>query len=87
MKTKLLAQVVLSTTVCLFGLKANAQEAKEKVTDKRGRPSLIIFNETSSHKDTDSQKEFKEQLELKDNSSFVEFKSENDKLGFLHEKF
>jgi len=72
-------------------MQSNAQDAnqnvKEKFTDKRGKPSLIIFNEKSAYKNTDSQKVLREQLGLKDNSSYVKIKSENDRIGFLHEKF
>jgi len=87
MKKKLLAKITLLTAVSLFALNGNAQDVKKKINDKRGKPSLIVFTEKSSYKNTDSQKAFKEQLELKDNSSFAKTKSENDKLGFLHEKF
>jgi Zn-dependent metalloprotease len=91
MKRKLLGKMALFTTVSLLALEANAQDAsknvKEKFTDERGKPSLIVFNEKSTYKNTDSQKAFKEQLELKDNSSFTKTKSETDKLGFSHEKF
>lgn len=87
MKTKLLGKITLLAILSLFTSQANAQEVKKKITDKRGKPSLIIFTENSAYRDTDSQKAFKEQLELKDNSSFTKTKSENDKLGFLHEKF
>lgn len=91
MKTKLLGKVALFASVSLLTLQANAQDAsknvKQKFLDQRGKPSLIVFNEKSSYKESDSQKAFKEQLDLKDNSSFTKTKSEKDKLGFLHEKF
>ena len=91
MKRTLLGKITLITTLSLFALQTNAQDAsknvKEKFTDKRGKPSLIVFNEKSSYKNNDFQKAFKEQLELKDNSSFAKTKSESDKMGFLHEKF
>jgi len=91
MKKELLGKVALFMTVSLLSFEANAQDAnknvKEKFTDERGKPSLITFNERSTYKNTDSQKAFKEQLELKDNSSFTKTKSETDKLGFVHEKF
>lgn len=91
MEKKLLGKVTLFVAASLFTLQSNAQDAsknvKEKFTDKRGKPSLIVFNEKSSYKDSDSQKAFKEQLELKENSRFTKTKSEKDKLGFLHEKF
>ncbi|WP_339919333.1 M4 family metallopeptidase [uncultured Flavobacterium sp.] len=91
MKTKLLGKIALFASVSLLTLQTNAQDAsknvKQKFLDQRGKPSLIVFNEKSSYKESDSQKAFKEQLDLKDNSSFTKTKSEKDKLGFLHEKF
>jgi bacillolysin len=91
MKTTLLGKIALFASVSLLTLQTNAQDAsknvKQKFLDQRGRPSLIVFNEKSSYKESDSQKAFKEQLDLKDNSSFTKTKSEKDKLGFLHEKF
>lgn len=74
-----------------FAFNANAQDAnknvKQKFMDERGKPSLITFNENSSYKATDAQNAFKEQLQLKDNSSFSKVKSETDKLGVSHDKF
>ncbi|MFV8365634.1 M4 family metallopeptidase [Flavobacterium sp. XS1P27] len=91
MKTKLLGKIALFASVSFFALETNAQDAtknvKEKFTDERGKPSLIVFNEKSTYKNTDSEKAFREQLELKGNSSFAKTKSETDKLGFSHEKF
>ena len=91
MEKKLLGKIALFMTVSLLALETNAQDAsknvKQKFNDERGKPSLIVFNEKSTYKNTDSQKAFKEQLELKDNSSFTKTKSETDKLGFSHEKF
>jgi Zn-dependent metalloprotease len=91
MEKKLLGKIALLMTVSLLALETSAQDAsknvKQKFTDERGKPSLIVFNEKSSYKNTDSQKVFKEQLELKDNSNFTKTKSETDKLGFSHEKF
>ena len=91
MKTKLLGKIALFASVSFFALETNAQDAtknvKEKFTDERGKPALIVFNEKSTYKNTDSEKAFREQLELKGNSSFAKTKSETDKLGFSHEKF
>lgn len=91
MKTKLLGKIALFASVSFFALETNAQDAtknvKEKFTDERGKPSLIVFNEKSTYKNTDSEKAFREQLELKGNSSFAKTKSETDKQGFSHEKF
>ena len=91
MKTKLLGKIALFASVSFFALEANAQDAgknvKQKITDERGKPSLIVFNEKSTYKSSDSQKAFTEQLGLKVNSSFSKTKSETDKLGFSHDKF
>lgn len=91
MEKKLLGKITLLMTVSLLALETNAQDAsknvKQKFNDERGKPSLIVFNEKSTYKNTDSQKAFKEQLELKDNSNFTKTKTETDKLGFSHEKF
>lgn len=91
METKLLGKITLLSAVSLFAFNANAQDAnknvKQKFMDERGKPSLITFNENSSYKATDAQNAFKEQLQLKDNSSFSKVKSETDKLGVSHDKF
>lgn len=91
MKTKLLGKIAFFASVSFFALEANAQDAsknvKQKITDERGKPSLIVFNEKSTYKSSDSQKAFTEQLGLKVNSNFSKTKSETDKLGFSHEKF
>ena len=91
MKTKLLGKITLLSAVSFFAFNANAQDAnknvKQKFMDERGKPSLITFNENSSYKATDAQNAFKEQLQLKDNSSFSKVKSETDKLGVSHDKF
>jgi Zn-dependent metalloprotease len=91
MKTKLLGKIALFATVSFFALEANAQDAgknvNQKINDERGKPSLIVFNEKSAYKSSDSQKAFTEQLGLKVNSNFSKTKSETDKLGFSHDKF
>ncbi|MDI1304447.1 MAG: peptidase M4, partial [bacterium] len=91
MTTKLLGKIALFASVSFFALEANAQDAgknvKQKITDERGKPSLIVFNEKSTYKSSDSQKAFTEQLGLKVNSNFSKTKSETDKLGFSHDKF
>ncbi|HSN47675.1 MAG TPA: M4 family metallopeptidase, partial [Flavobacterium sp.] len=89
MKKNLLGKIALFATVSLLALETNAQDVnvKQKFNDERGKPSLIIFNENSTYKSSDSQKVFKEQLELDDKSGFTKTKSETDKLGFSHEKF
>lgn len=91
MKTKLLGKITLFTAISLFALETSAQNAeknvKQKVTDEKGKPSLIVFNDNSSYKSTDSQKTFKEQLGMNNNSQFSRTKIESDKAGYSHEKF
>ncbi len=91
MGLKLPIRFVVCILISLFSIELFAQDPnqhiKEKFLDERGKPSLIIFNDKSVYKNTDSQNVFREQLGLKDNSSFIRIKSENDKKGFLHEKF
>ena len=91
MKTKLFGKIALFASVSFLALEANAQDAaknvKQKITDERGKPSLIVFNEKSAYKASDSQKALNEQLGLKVNSNFSKTKSETDKLGFSHDKF
>ncbi|QIH39034.1 T9SS type A sorting domain-containing protein [Flavobacterium sp. Sr18] len=91
MKTKLLGKIVLFASVSFLALETNAQETdknvKQKITDEKGEPTLILFSEKSIYKTSDSQKVLKEQLGLKENSNFSKVKTETDDLGFLHEKF
>jgi len=91
MKAKLLLKTAVFIAVSLFTFGANAQDAsknvKQKITNERGNPSLIIFNESSSYKSSDEQKALKEQLKLNDNSSFSKIKTETDNLGVEHQKY
>jgi hypothetical protein len=43
---------------------------KTKFLDQRGKPSLIVFNEKSSYKESDSQKSIQRAIRSKDNSSY-----------------
>ncbi|MFV8356386.1 M4 family metallopeptidase [Flavobacterium sp. XS1P32] len=91
MKTKLLGKIALFASVSFFAIEAQAQDAtkyvKQKITDEKGKPSLIVFNEKSTYKSSDAQQAFTEQLGLKTNSNFTKTKSETDKLGISHDKF
>jgi bacillolysin len=91
MRKQLQLKVALSMAVSLFTLASFAQEGdrnvKQKLTDEKGKPTLITFNEKSTYKSNDFQQVFKDQLGLKGNSNFSKIKSETDRLGFLHEKF
>ena len=91
MKAKLLVKTLLFTVISLIVTQTNAQIAdknvKEKIMDERGKPSLIIFNENTSYKASENQKVLKEQLLLKETSSFAKVKTEIDKLGITHDKY
>ena len=91
MKAKLLVKTLLFTFISLIVTQTNAQIAdknvKEKIMDERGKPSLIIFNENTSYKASENQKVLKEQLLLKETSSFAKVKTEIDKLGITHDKY
>ncbi len=63
------------------------KNVKQKITDERGRTILTTFNEKSTYKTTDSDQVFKDQLKLNPNSSFRKTTTENDKSGFVHEKY
>jgi bacillolysin len=91
MRTKLLSKVTLLAAISLFAFEISAQEAaknvKQKIFDQNGKPSFIEFNENSSYRSNNSQKIFKEQLGVDNNSSFSKIKTDSDKSGYLHEKF
>lgn len=75
----------------LFTLNAIAQEADRHVNNKEknenGTPSFVSFKENSSYKSSDFKTIFKEQLGLKTNQSFSKIKTNQDDLGFSHEKY
>jgi Zn-dependent metalloprotease/chitodextrinase len=91
MKRKLLGKMALAMSVSLFAFEANAQETnknvKEKIVDKNGKTTLIVFSDQSTYKSDDAQRTFKEQLGINNNSTFSKVKSEADKAGYSHEKF
>nr|WP_294934666.1 M4 family metallopeptidase [uncultured Flavobacterium sp.] len=91
MRKQLQAKFALSMAVSLLGLLLNAQETdrivKQKIEDEKGKPTLIVFKETSAYKANDFQQVFKDQLGLKADSHFSKMKAETDQLGFQHEKF
>jgi hypothetical protein len=72
MKTKLLGKVALFASVSLLTLQAIKMQVKRKTKflDQRGKPSLIVFNEKSSYKESDSQKSIQRAIRSKDNSSY-----------------
>jgi len=91
LKRKLLFKSVLFAGLSLLAFEANAQdsdkEVKQKVIDKKGKPTLIIFKDKSNFSTKDSKKLFKEQLKLDEHSKFSNVKSESDKSGFSHKKY
>lgn len=91
MKRNVLGKIFTLVAATSFIYDMNAQggneNVREKITDERGKPSFVIFKETSSYKSSDAQKVFKEQLGMKDNSALSLIKSEKDKHGYTHEKY
>ncbi|WP_264520107.1 M4 family metallopeptidase [Flavobacterium sp. N1994] len=81
----------LIVLVSLFTFSSYAQEGdknvKQKIMDEKGNISLITFNEKSSYKSGDFNQVFKDQLKLKNNSSFQKTSTETDQKGYVHEKF
>lgn len=91
MKINSLIRIGLVVTVSFLTFTSNAQEGdknvKQKLTDEKGNPTLITFTKNSSYKSNDFEQVFKDQLTLKNNSSFQKIATENDRSGFVHEKF
>lgn len=91
MKRKLLFKIGLFAGLTFLGFNANAQDSeknvKQKIIDENGKPSFIIFNESSNYNSSNHQQLFKEQLGLKENSKFKSVQLEFDNAGFSHEKF
>jgi len=54
---------------------------------KRAILTLITFTKNSTYKSSDFEQVFKEQLNLKNNSSYQKIATENDRSGFVHENF
>jgi hypothetical protein len=76
MKTKLLENCIICIrffTNTQQTLKMQVKR-KQKFLDQRGKPSLIVFNEKSSYKESDSQS-IQRAIRSKDNSSFTKTKS------------
>jgi hypothetical protein len=83
MKTKLLGKLhYIRFFTNITGKRSRCKKKKQKNSRPKRKPSLIVFNEKSSYKESDSQKSIQRAIRSKDNSSFTKTKSEKDKLGF-----
>lgn len=91
MKKKLPKLFALTVVTSMISLSSFAQKTEKGISQKNlsenGSPSLITFNEKSDYKRSDFQKALKEQLNLDENQTFSNIKTESDKDGFTHEKF
>jgi bacillolysin len=91
MKINSLIRFGLFVIVSLLTATSYAQEGdknvKQKLTDEKGNPTLITFTKNTTYKSSDFEQVFKEQLNLKNNSSYQKIATENDRSGFVHEKF
>ncbi len=91
MKRNLREKIVLTMTITAFTFGGYAQttdkNVKEKITNEKGIPTQITFNNQSTYRSSEARQIFKTQLGLKDNSEFSKVKSETDKLGLSHEKY
>ncbi|MDX1761312.1 MAG: M4 family metallopeptidase [Christiangramia sp.] len=91
MRKKLLYNSVIIAGLTLCSFQSNAQDSnkdvKKRINDERGKPSLIVFKENSSFNASDHRKLFKEQLELNDRTKFARIGSEQDNVGFRHDKY
>jgi len=81
----------LFSSIVILGITAaNAQEKeqfiKQKIAGSNGNPTLIVFNKSSNYNLNKSKQILKEQLNLSQYDDFRKIKSENDKIGFVHEK-
>ena len=81
----------LFSSIVMLGITSiHAQEKeqliKEKIAGSNGNPTLIVFSKSSSYNLNQSKQVLKEQLSLSQYDDFRKIKSENDKLGFIHEK-
>ena len=91
MKLNSLLRFGLIVTLSFLSFTTLAQEGdknvKQKLTDDKGNPTLITFTKNTTYKSSDFEQVFKDQLNLKNNSSFQKTTTENDRSGFVHEKF
>src|SRR5436190_5790808 len=91
MKRYLTQKITAVVLVFLFALASFAQEGdknvKQKVVDEHGNITMITFHERSDYRNSDFHQVFRDQLALKDESSFEKTDSQLDQEGFLHEKY
>jgi len=81
----------LFSSVVILGITSiNAQEKeqliKQKIAGSNGNPTLIVFNKSSNYNLNQSKQILKEQLNLGQYDDFRKIKSENDKIGYTHQK-
>ena len=81
---------LFSCLVVLGVTRVNAQEKenliKQKVAGSNGNPTLIVFSKSSNYNLNQSKQILKEQLNLSQYDDFKKLRSENDKIGYVHEK-
>jgi len=81
----------LFSGIVILGITSvNAQEKqnliKQKIAGSNGNPTLIVFNKSSNYNLNQSKQILKEQLNLSQHDDFKKLRSENDKIGYTHEK-
>ena len=91
MRKKYLRSFLFSGLVILGVTFAQSQEKdqviKQKVEGSNGRPSMIIFNESANYSPGQSKQIFKQHLKLSQQDDYKKIKSENDRVGYVHEKY
>ena len=91
MKKNYFRSFLLSAFVILGVTSTNAQEKeneiKQKVAGANGSPKMIVFNKSAKYNLSQSKQVLKQQLKLNQNDDFKKLKSENDRIGFTHEKY
>ena len=91
MKKRLLTGLAFSVCVLLgssfsYG-QDNTKKVKQKVHNINGQPNLIVFEKGSTYNIEESSRIFQEQLGLTNDYNFNQINSENDRIGFTHQKF
>ena len=89
MKKKSFKALLLPAFVALICATSYGQQEKvaQKINGKNGQPNLIVFNKEASYRMQDVNKVLAEQLKINSSDSFFLLKSENDQIGFSHQKY